>query len=89
MSIITYLFEALWITLEISRKRFLLYREAMGQCDPSAFLDITFQSNKNEKVFASKIYMEKTCVTLEKAKKYIYLFNFLFIHCTRFKTRNG
>ena len=64
----TYLLETSWKTVEVSRKRFLLFQEVMGQCDTSAFLGITVQGIKSGDVFACKICMKYKCVTLENSK---------------------
>ena len=56
--IMSYLLQNSWITAEVYSKRFLVHWEAMGQCDPSAFLGITVQDIKIKKFFASKIYKE-------------------------------
>ena len=56
--IITNLLETLCINVEVSRKLFLLYKEDMGQYDPSAFLGKTVYGIKSKKNFASKFFME-------------------------------
>ena len=50
-SITTHFFETSWITLEVTRKRFLLYQEVMDQSHQSTCLGLTVQGIKSKKTF--------------------------------------
>ena len=56
--VITFLLQSSRITVELSRKRFLLKYDVRDPCDLSAFPGINVQCIRSEKAFASKICME-------------------------------